>query len=268
MNAHIAENSQFITIDTDRPGIPLFRLVGVEIRKAFNTRAGLWYTISILALCLIVMLFLVFAFPDETQSFSMYVETVGGILGYLLPIVSIMLVTQEWGQRTGLVTFALEPRRIRVILAKLIASIVIALAVMAVSFAIAAFGALLASTISGADVSWSLETSAVLTFILGNIIYVLVAFAIATLVPVTAGAIVLYFVYSIILPMVVGIVGFYVEWFGNLVPWIELNTAVAPMLIGQDLTGEQWAQLGTSGLIWLVLPLTLGIIRTLNAEVK
>ncbi len=36
----------------------------------------------------------------------------------LLPVLGIMLVTSEWGQRTAMVTFALEPRRRRVVWAK------------------------------------------------------------------------------------------------------------------------------------------------------
>jgi hypothetical protein len=34
------------------------------------------------------------------------------------------------------------------------------------------------------------------------------------------------------------------------------------------MSGEQWAQLGTSSLGWVVLPFVLGLVRVLRAEVK
>ena len=44
----------------------------------------------------------------------------------LLPVLGILLVTSEWSQRTGLITFALVPKRSRVLGAKLIASLLLA----------------------------------------------------------------------------------------------------------------------------------------------
>ena len=39
-------------------------------------------------------------------------------------------------------------------------------------------------------------------------------------------------------------------------------------LIEADVSGKEWAQLATSGLIWLALPLAIGMWRVLRAEVK
>jgi phenylpropionate dioxygenase-like ring-hydroxylating dioxygenase large terminal subunit len=59
------------------------------------------------------------------------------------------------------------------------------------------------------------------------------------------------------------------EWFGDLAPWIELNTALVPLFTGDfDPTGEEWARIATAGTIWLVLPLGFGIYRLLRSEVK
>jgi hypothetical protein len=33
-------------------------------------------------------------------------------------------------------------------------------------------------------------------------------------------------------------------------------------------TGEQWAQIGVSGMIWLVIPLAVGVWAVLRSEVK
>ena len=58
----------------------------------------------------------------------------------LLPIVGILLVSSEWSQRTGMVTFALVPRRGRVIAAKLLASVVLSLVALALCIVVAVVG--------------------------------------------------------------------------------------------------------------------------------
>ncbi|MEH3067927.1 MAG: ABC transporter permease [Aeromicrobium erythreum] len=260
-----------VSIDTDRPGIPLTRLVGVEVRKSFDTRAGRWLSISILGLCAVVMLVIAFLVTDggEFQDFPFFIQAMGGTLGYFLPIIAIMLVTSEWGQRTGLVTFTLEPRRPRVVAAKLLAGLIISVGVMLLSAVLAAIGTFLASSVRGVDVSWSITGHEIFNFAVSNLIGVLIGFAVAMLLMNTAAAIVGYFVYTLVLPIVVGIVGGLVEWFGDLAPWIELNTALVPLFTGDfDPTGEEWARIATAGTIWLVLPLGFGIYRLLRSEVK
>ena len=42
-------------------------------------------------------------------------------------MLGILLVTSEWGQRTGMVTFTLEPHRGKVIAAKVVAALVLGL---------------------------------------------------------------------------------------------------------------------------------------------
>jgi hypothetical protein len=44
--------------------------------------------------------------------------------------------------------------------------------------------------------------------------------------------------------------------------------AQAPLFSGEQLSGEQWSQIGTSNLIWVVLPFALGLLRVLRSEVK
>ena len=47
----------------------------------------------------------------------------------------------------------------------------------------------------------------------------------------------------------------------------DLNKAQGA-LYNHHLTGQQWAQVLTATLIWVVLPATLGVIRVLRTEVK
>jgi hypothetical protein len=85
----------------------------------------------------------------------------------------------------------------------------------------------------------------------------------------TAGAIVTYFVYSLILPIAVGILGSLSQGFEDFAPWVEFNTAQTPLFQGDYTpTAEQWAQIAVSGTIWLIIPLVLGIWRLLRIEFK
>src|SRR3954452_24888785 len=70
---------------------------------------------------------------------------------FLLPVAAVLLVTSEWSQRTGMITFTLVPVRSRVIGAKLLASVVVTMAAFAMIAAVAAVGAIAA----GVDGTWS-----------------------------------------------------------------------------------------------------------------
>jgi enoyl-CoA hydratase/carnithine racemase len=49
--------------------------------------------------------------------------------------------------------------------------------------------------------------------------------------------------------------------------WLDFTRTMAPMLAGDTLTAEQWAQFGTSTGAWVLVPLVIGVVRVLRAEV-
>ncbi|MGB0100651.1 MAG: ABC transporter permease [Nocardioides sp.] len=249
--------------------VPLGRLVKVEFRKALDTRAGFWFAVSIVGLVLAVLVIWALAAPDEGKNFADFLGIAGAVLGYFMPILIILLVTSEASQRNGLVTFTLEPRRPRIVVAKLLAGFALAIVVMVLAVAVAAFATLL-SAVTGADVVWSVDANLLFNgFVLANVVGILIGFAIGTLLMNTPAAIVGYFAYTLILPTAVGILSAISEGFEKVAPWIEFNTAQTPLFTG-DYTpsGEEWAQIATSGFIWLVVPLVLGIWRLLRIEFK
>jgi len=258
------------TLDvTGTQHVPMARLAKVEFRKALDTRAGRWFVIGILGLVLVIEVIYTLAAHDDMKDFQDYLQIPGGTLGYFLPIIIVMLATSEASQRNGLVTFTLEPKRSRVVLAKFIAGIVLAAAVLIIAFALAIVGTLFGALL-GASPSWSLDGNLVFNgFVLSNLIGVFVGFAIGMLILNTAGGIVAYFVYSLILPIAVGILGSLSQGFEDFAPWVEFNTAQTPLFQGDYVpTAEQWAQIATSGTIWLLIPLALGIWRLLRIEFK
>jgi ABC-type transport system involved in multi-copper enzyme maturation permease subunit len=241
----------------------------VELRKALDTRAGRWLVIAILALVVVIEVIYSLAAADGDKNLQDYVQIPAGVLSYFLPIIIIMLVTSEQSQRNGLVTFTLEPRRPRIVAAKFLAGLAIAVCVMVLAFVLAVAGTLLGAA-TGASPEWSIDGNLVFNgFVLANVIGVCIGFAISMLIMNTAGAIVAYFAYSLILPIAVGILGALVQTFEDIAPWIEFNTAQLPLFQGDfSPSAQEWAQFATSGTIWMIIPLAVGIWRLLRIEFK
>jgi len=251
------------------PQVPMSRLALVEARKALDTRAGRWLIVGILGLVLVIEVIYSFAADNDAKGLQDYIQIPGFTLGYFLPIVIIMLVTSEASQRNGLVTFTLEPKRSRIVLAKFIAGIGLALSVMVLAVVLAVLGTLL-GLVTGGDSSWHVDGGLLFyALFLSNMIGIFIGFALSMLIMNTAGAIVAYFVYTLILPTAVAILSSLSSTFEDIAPWIEFNTAQAPLVSSPySPTGEEWAQIATSGAIWLLLPLVLGIWRLLRIEFK
>lgn len=58
-------------------------------------------------------------------------------------------------------------------------------------------------------------------------------------------------------------------WFRDLQPWIDFQYAQSPLfLLGGSPTGEQWANIGVTGAIWLAIPLAIGLKLMMRSEVK
>jgi ABC-2 type transport system permease protein len=254
---------------TANPPVPMSRLVQVEVRKALDTRAGRWFAASIIGLVLVVEVIYAFAAEDADKNYGDFLAIAGGVLGYFLPILIIMLVTSEASQRNGLVTFTLEPRRPRVVVAKFVAGVVLAIGVMLMGAVMALIGTLVGIA-GGSSPEWSVDGNLLFNgFVLANVIGVFIGFAIAMLLMNTPAAIVGYFAYSLILPIAASILAALSSWFEDVVPWIEFNTAQTPLFTGDyQPSGQEWAQIAVAGTIWLVVPLVLGTMRLLRIEFK
>lgn len=59
------------------------------------------------------------------------------------------------------------------------------------------------------------------------------------------------------------------EWFRYLQPWVDIQFAQSTLFVFEGpLGGEQWANIGVTGVIWLVNPLMVGLRFVLRSEVK
>jgi hypothetical protein len=242
--------------------IPFLTLALVEWRKQLDTRAGRWLLITIGVITAAVLV-ITGAVGDGDVPFGGFL--IGSVtpMAMLLPIVGILAATSEWSQRTGLVTFTLEPRRTRVGLAKLVSAVTSGLVFFAAALAVAALAHLWVVTFRGADASWDVP----LDVVLGALALVLlgmaqgVGFGLVTMN--TPVAIVSY----LFIPTLFSIVGSLITAVRDAMPWIDLGTAGEPILMGTA-GGQEWAQLATASLIWVVLPLVGGLLRVARSEIK
>jgi ABC-2 type transport system permease protein len=248
---------------------PFLRLVRVELRKTWDTRAGLWLLIStaVLTAAVMVIQLAVVVAQDLQVSYLDFLTSTNFSIAILLPVLGILLLTSEWSQRTAMVTFSLEPRRPLVIAAKFVVGIGLAVTAVVIALVLATICNALYGLLSGDEVVWDLGIANVGGFVLLQVIGMLTGFAFAALLLNSPAAIVLYMVYSFVLPGLFGLGAALIGWFEDLQPWIDFNYAQGP-LIDATMTGEDWAHFVVAGFIWLVVPLTIGVWRVLRAEVK
>lgn len=248
--------------------IPFARLVRVELRKSYDTRAGFWLLLSIglLVLAAEVIALAVTTVQDEAMQFGDFVGTAAFLTSFLLPVLGIMVLTSEWSQRTAMVTFALDPRRPLVIAAKALVGVILTLATVAVSIAIGAVCNMLYGAIEG-HVDWTFGWPDFVAFTITQVLAMLGGFALAALFLNTAAAIVVFFVYKWVLPGLFALGAGLMGWFSDLRPWIDFQVAQEAIWDWSG-SGRDWAQLVISGFVWLGVPLVWGIWRVLRAEVK
>lgn len=84
----------------------------------------------------------------------------------------------------------------------------------------------------------------------------------------SAGAIVAYFVYSLVLPTLSGLLAMNQAWFADLHRWVDFGFNQTLLFSSTSLSGQEWAQLGVTAGLWFVLPMAVGLWRLLRSEVK
>jgi len=262
-----------VALPEDRDAdVPTQRLLQVEMRKMVDTRAGFWLLAVIVLLTTAAIVLVAIFAPPEVRTFAGFLQVAGTPQGFLLPVLGVLLVTSEWGQRAALTTFTLVPRRQRVLVSKVLAALTVALAVFLVAVAVAA----LLTALRGGPDPWSGGADptngelaapvgqALWSFGLLQLLGIVQGLAFGMLFLNTAAAIVSFFV----LPIVSTLVFNLVPQLQDAAPWLDTGTAQAVLTGSEPPSGQEWAQLVTSTLLWVVLPLAIGVWRILRSEVK
>lgn len=249
-----------LDVSSTKP-VPMSRLIKTELRKMGDTRAGLWLLISIAAITVIVTVAF-FIWGDRDEMTWGTLSSFGAIpLAFLLPVLSILLITQEWGQRTALVTFSQVPHRGKVITAKVIAALIFAVAGLLIAMLI---GAILAPLGGASDPFQEFSLAVVGRVTLAQVIGLAIGLAFGALLLNSAFAIVLYFAIPTVVSIVTGV------WTSaqDKLLWVDVNTSSSVLYEDRGLTGQEWAQIATGVLIWIVVPGALGIWRIMRSEIK
>ena len=267
------------TIDTTKPAVPFSRLFKVELRKMFDTRSGFWLMFAtgiLIALAFLISL-LVVGLDDGTEIPASGFSTIMTVvLSLLLPVFAIVTITSEWGQRSHLSLFTLEPRRARIIAAKLVSVLVLAVGTIVLAIILGAIGTVVGAAIGGYDAKWDLGVSDVLWTVGLQLAFFLMAFALSMVLLNSAGAIVVFYIFALLLPMMVyPPLYFNFSWAQDFIPWVDFNYAASPLINGEDFDGNP-VSVGTIDyvrfifalLLWVVTPGIIGLRRVLKTEVK
>jgi ABC-2 type transport system permease protein len=240
-----------------RPG--LGRLVAVELRKMVDTRAGFWLQVAMVALTVVVVVVRLLVGDAADHTFQSVLDAGLQPAAILLPVLGILLVTSESSQRTALITFALVPVRSRILGAKIVASLILAVATLVMSVTVIAAGVFIASP--GSNAPWS-DAAALIgqaAVYLTSGMLIGVAFGAALLA--SAPALVAYFTLPSACMALLSL-----SFFGEFAPWVDIARALGPMT-AEVLSATQWAHAGTSLAIWMVLPLLIGAWRITRREI-
>ncbi|MEV0811018.1 ABC transporter permease [Micromonospora sp. NPDC050200] len=256
-----ATSAPAVSVRPAPPGPSPARLTGVELRKLADTRAGRWLLATIGLVAAAIVTVQLFVLDDDAQTFTGFFTPSLLPIGLLLPVLGILSITTEWSQRTALTTFALVPRRERVVVAKLAALVLAALASVVVSLAVATVGMLVAQVTGGAD-SWRFDWILLPHAAVLQVANVLMGAAFGLLLLNTPLAIVSY----LLLPTVWTILATMVTALRGPARWLDTSATMEP-LFGSEVTAGQWGHLAVSLLVWVAVPLAAGLVRTLRREV-
>lgn len=248
--------------------VPLSRIVAVELRKTFDTRSGLWLLASIGVAAVLTTGALIAWAPETEFTHGRFTLAIGVPMSVILPIIAVLSVTAEWSQRTGLATFTLVPHRGRVLLAKAIGAVLVALGATLVAVAVGALGTLVGSATAGVPTRWDLDLADGAFFALANTLLLLVGFTLGALVRSTPGGVVAYMTYAFVVPGLLAFLAFNQAWFRDIRPWVDFKHNQDALLQGGGLTGDQWTHLAVTTVGWLVVPLLVAVVTLRRTEVK
>jgi hypothetical protein len=248
----------------DVPRVPFLDLFRVELRKAVDTRSGRWLLAGMAVATAAVVVAVLLTDDAASLTFSNLTLIAALPPSLLLPVLAILTATTEWSQRTGLVTYTLEPSRSRVTLAKLAAVVTIGLLAVALILGVAAVGNVAGAAFLDGSGSWDLSLGDGRDLAVLQLLPVLQGFAFGMLLMSTPAAIVAFFLVPLIWSLAFNLVGA----LRDAAPWVDLGTATGALLDTNDQRTDIWAHLAVAATIWVLLPLALGLLRLVRREIK
>ena len=159
-------------------------------------------------------------------------------------------------------TYTLTPRRHRVTAAKAGAAVLLAVATSGILLSVSVVLNLLAPPWTDASGRWDRASTLVVQVTIVGVVGVLAGVAFGLMLQNSPLAIVLYFA----LPIAVSIVAEIVTRLQDPLRWVDINLTL-PALYQPGVTAAEWARVGASVLVWVVVPFVAGAVRTSRREV-
>ena len=237
--------------------IPFSRLVRVEWVKATDTRAARWLLALVALSTAGIMLVPVLVPTSFDQTYTSYLEVASIAQVILLPVVGILMFTGEWSHRSIMITFTQEPRRIRVLNAKLAASLMLGGGAAVFGGVVTAAGLGLAAA-SGRVLEGTLSVGDITGYLLYVLLNVLGGVAFGALVQNSATAIAAYFALNTAFAVLGTASTLVADWIDTATTWT--------WVLANDWGGHV-PQISVSVLLWVVIPLAAGAVRTLRRDV-
>lgn len=246
-------------------------LVKAESRKYVNTRAALVLSILTAAALALATIGAIATYPElikaATGTDLLFLPL--AVTSILTAVIVILPVTSEWTQRGALTTFVVEPRRERVVAAKALVSLGVALAVwMACQLSWVVFNAAGAAT-HGLEASWEFHWTRWLGGVEFLLLNAAVAFALALLLRNTALTVTVF----VAAPVAVGALSQFGELLAKIAAWLRtpgasLDTILAAQKGGQTPDATLWGQFTVGIILWIVVPLIIGLWLSCRADAK
>lgn len=246
--------------DDRRPSMA--RLTTVELRKMFDTRSGFWLPICVGLVAIATVLITVLTGPDINHTFTHVFGNAVIPTAILLPLIGVLLVTGEFSQRTALTTFTLVPSRARVMVAKLSASVVCSVVALAFCLLVAAAATALHPATDPGVSAWSLHAVLIPQALLYLATAMITGVAFGAALLVSAPAIVIY----LLLPTVWSVLTNSISGLNGIADWLDASNTL-DVMIRHSLSALEWAQAGTTLVVWMVLPLAVGWWRVMRRDV-
>jgi ABC-type transport system involved in multi-copper enzyme maturation permease subunit len=235
-------------------------LARVELRKTVDTRAGRLLLAGILLLCAAVVGYGLLKAGRDGLAYEGWAGDATIPVNLLLPVLGVLAMSSEWTQRTALSTFTLTPRRLRVLTAKLAAAVALGVVVTLAVDALAALGVVVRAAIVGGTVTWGSLPSTLGGSLVASALALVMGAALGALVMQSAAAIVTYFVAPNLALIAGGAL------IGDNVKWFDVSGTVE-RLQHVDVSGHV-GPIVTSLLIWIALPLAIGLWRSVRRNVS
>jgi ABC-type transport system involved in multi-copper enzyme maturation permease subunit len=240
------------------PGLTFGTLLRVELRKASDTRSGRWLLALIVGLSAFVLGWQLFH-PADGVSFRDYGGAMAGVVAFLAPIIGLLAMTAEWTQRTALTTFTLAPRRGRVLAAKFTSSMILAMATLAVGLVLTVVTTIIGGAVHG-GAGWAGTGVEIRSYVIVVATQVVMATAFGALAAQTTVAIGAFLAAPAVWAQASE------PLLGKAAPWFDVFSAY-----GQLSSNHPFDHLGqtlTAVTLWVVLPATIGVVRSLRREIK